>query len=183
MFCWRCFYQLPLDYLNVKECPVCDREVTDTVVIPIYGNGDDCNSSSKGVLLPPRPNAKRVESFRQKIINRGIPLIPWPEKMEHTRIGLQALAQGDEFGLVLHTSEMPPFDDVDSFFDTTSLRRNRRRSFQVAEVGPSPGARASLQRSQTVNPTEVVTSASATRRRREDVNSGPRTMSRRRRLR
>ncbi|CAN6836289.1 unnamed protein product [Brassica oleracea] len=98
-------------------------------------------------------------------------------------LGLQALAQGDEFGLVLHTSEMPPFDDVDSFFDTTSLRRNHRRSFQVAEVGPSPGARASLQRSQTVNPTEVVTSASATRRRREDVNSGPRTMSRRRRLR
>ncbi|KAH0930814.1 hypothetical protein HID58_016541, partial [Brassica napus] len=39
---------LPLIYLNVKECPVCDGKVTDT---------------------------------------------------EHFRIGLQALAQGDEFGL------------------------------------------------------------------------------------
>ncbi|CAH8392125.1 unnamed protein product [Eruca vesicaria subsp. sativa] len=148
LFCWGCFYQLPFIYLNIKECPVCDGEVTDTEVIPIYGNGDgddggsnkakreDCEcpvcdgevtdtevipiygngdgddgGSNKakredcGIRLPPRPNAKRVESIRQKIITRGNPFIPGPETLEHIRRtidsigGLQALAQGDEFGL------------------------------------------------------------------------------------
>ncbi|EOA27225.1 hypothetical protein CARUB_v10023334mg [Capsella rubella] len=264
LFCWGCFYQLPLIYLNIKECPVCDGEVTDAEVIPIYGNGDDCDGTKPkleecGISLPRRPNAKRVESVRQKIITRGIPFLPGHdhETIEHIRrtidsIGLQALAQGDEFGLtniintggqqqqqqhhhqqhppfgslslltsftgfpglVVDTSDIPSFDDdafdVDSFVDTTSLRRNRRR--------PSPGVRASYQRnrstnasqtisfrlgsaapstpgefavpsssiatrSQTVNPTEVVTSgtsASSSRRRTEDVNNGPRTRSRRR---
>ncbi|VYS55504.1 unnamed protein product [Arabidopsis thaliana] len=270
LFCWGCFYQLPLIYLNIKECPVCDGEVTDAEVIPIYGNGDDCDGTKPkledcGISLPPRPNAKRVESVRQKIINRGNPFFPGHENeaIEHIRrtidsIGLQALAQGDEFGLtniinnggdnggqqqqqqqhhhhhhppfgplrllppyatfpglLVDTSDIPaPFDDdafdVDSFVDTTSLRRNRRR--------PSPAVRASYQRnrsnnasqtisfrlgssassaprefavpsssimtrSQTVNPTEVVTSstsASSSRRRTEDVNNGPRTRSRRR---
>ncbi|CAH2058022.1 unnamed protein product, partial [Thlaspi arvense] len=199
LFCWVCFYHLPLIYLNIKECPVCDGEVTNAEVIPIYGNGDGCDDTKRkledcGILLPPRPNAKRVESVRQKIINRGIPFIP-----------------------------MPPFEDdafdVDSFVDTTSLRRNRRRSSRIAEIGPSPAVRASYlrnlsnnasqtisfslgaaasssprefavpgpssaaTRSQTVNPTEVftsVTSASSSRRRTEDVNNGPRTRSRRR---
>lgn len=261
---------MPLIYLNIKECPVCDGEVTDAEVIPIYGNGDDCDGTKPkledcGISLPPRPNAKRVESVRQKIINRGNPFFPGHENeaIEHIRrtidsIGLQALAQGDEFGLtniinnggdnggqqqqqqqhhhhhhppfgplrllppyatfpglLVDTSDIPaPFDDdafdVDSFVDTTSLRRNRRR--------PSPAVRASYQRnrsnnasqtisfrlgssassaprefavpsssimtrSQTVNPTEVVTSstsASSSRRRTEDVNNGPRTRSRRR---
>lgn len=193
LFCWGCFYNLPLVYLNIKECPVCVGEVTDTEVIPIYGNNGDDRDSGKGLPLPPRPSAKRVESVRQKII------------------GLQALLdQEDEFGLsnivasggggdnsgqqqqhhhppfasfpslVVHTSEIPPFDDADSFVDATSLRRSRRRSSRIAEVG----VRASLRRrSQTVNPTGVVTSASSSRRRTEDVNSGPQTTSRRRRLR
>ncbi|KAF8101296.1 hypothetical protein N665_0208s0078 [Sinapis alba] len=109
LFCWGCFYQLPFIYLNIKECPVCDGEVTDTEVIPIYGNGDDTDGKTKreecGIRLPPRPNAKRVESVRQKIINRGNPFIPGPETLEHIRRtidsigGLQALAEGHEFGL------------------------------------------------------------------------------------
>lgn len=113
LFCWGCFYQLPFIYLNIKECPVCDGEVTDTEVIPIYGNGDgdDGGGDSKakreecGIRLPPRPNAKRVESIRQKIINRGNPFVPGPETLEHIRRtidsigGLQALAEGHEFGL------------------------------------------------------------------------------------
>ncbi|XP_010508301.1 PREDICTED: uncharacterized protein LOC104784897 isoform X2 [Camelina sativa] len=237
LFCWGCFYQLPLIYLNIKECPVCDGEVTDAEVIPIYGNGDDCVSTKPkfedcGITLPPRPNAKRVESVRQKIINRGIPFIHGHdhETIEHIRrtidsIGLHALAQGEEFGLTNiinnggdnsgqqqqqhHHLALGPLSFVDT---TTSLRRNRRR--------PSPAVRASASyqrnrsnndsqtisfrlgstassssrgfavpsssiatRSQTVNPTEVVTSgtsASSSRRRTEDVNNGPRTRSRRR---
>ncbi|ESQ39069.1 hypothetical protein EUTSA_v10001730mg [Eutrema salsugineum] len=211
LFCWGCFYQLPLIYLNIKECPVCDGEVTDTEVIPIYGNGDDSSDHNTtkpkledcGILLPPRPNAKRVESVRQKILNRSIPLIPAHETLEHIRrtidsIGLQALAQGDEFGLtniitngvqqhhpsfgplrllpphlpspyasfpglVVDTSEMSPFVDddvvafdVDSFVDTTSLRRNRRRSSRIAEIGPSPAVRASIQRNRSNNASQTI---------------------------
>ncbi|XP_010518038.1 PREDICTED: uncharacterized protein LOC104793385 [Camelina sativa] len=265
LFCWGCFYQLPLIYLNIKECPVCDGEVTDAEVIPIYGNGDDCVSTKPkfedcGITLPPRPNAKRVESVRQKIINRGIPFIHGHdhETIEHIRrtidsIGLQALAQGEEFGLtniinnggdngglqqhhhlalgplrlmtpfagfpglVVDTSDITPFDDdtfdVDSFVDTTSLRRNRRRpsaavrasassyqrnrsnndsqtiSFRLGSTASSSHREFAVPsssmatRSQTVNPTEVVTSstsASSSRRRTEDVNNGPWTRSRRR---
>lgn len=60
---------------------VCDGEVSDTEVSPIYGNGDDAESSSKpklegcGVLPPPRPNAKRVEEH----LNRRVPFILGPE--------------------------------------------------------------------------------------------------------
>ncbi|CAH8355944.1 unnamed protein product [Eruca vesicaria subsp. sativa] len=223
LFCWGCFHQLPLVYLNIKECPVCDGEVTDAEVIPIYGNGDD-NSKTKlegcGVLLPPRPHAKRVESFRQKIINRGVPFVP--ETMEHIRRAIDSIVTsggGEQQhlhpplrllpsfasfpSLVVHTSEIPPFDDVDSFIDTTSLRRNRRRSSRIAEISSSlqrnrsnnassetagsssvrdfvvPGS-STATRSQTLNPTQVATSASSSTRRTEDVNSGPQTRSRRR---
>uniref|UniRef100_A0A1J3II68 E3 ubiquitin-protein ligase RMA n=1 Tax=Noccaea caerulescens TaxID=107243 RepID=A0A1J3II68_NOCCA len=255
LFCWGCFYQLPLIYLNIKECPVCDGEVTDTEVIPIYGNGDDdsCDKPKMedcGLRLPPRPNAKRVESVRQKIINRSIPFAPVQETIEHIRRTIDSIGlQADEFGLATiitnggqqqqhHQSFgplrlLPPFAsfpglvvdtsevqddvfDVDSFVDARTNNNNRRRSLRIAEIGPSPAVRASFQRnrssgnnisfrpdsvasssssssrefavpgpstatrSQTVNPTEVVTSASLSRTRTEDVNSGPRTRSRRR---
>ena len=61
-------------------------------MIPIYGNGDDDTDGGGkvkredcGIRLPPRPNAKRVESVRQKIINnRGNnPFILGPETLEH----------------------------------------------------------------------------------------------------
>ncbi|KAL5760575.1 hypothetical protein ACOSQ2_019413 [Xanthoceras sorbifolium] len=75
LFCWPCFYQLS-SYAqeNVKECPVCKGDVTDTSIIPIYGNGS--NNSSKSKLkepcleLPPRPKAPRIESVRQQLISR-----------------------------------------------------------------------------------------------------------------
>ncbi|CDY17852.1 BnaC04g03670D [Brassica napus] len=202
LFCWGCFYQLPFIYLNIKECPVCDGEVTDTEVIPIYGNGEDDNDGSS--------KAKREEC------------------------GLQALAEGHEFGLtnivttggggnnravrnrlrllssfpglVVDSSEMPPPTsddaaaaaaafDVDSFVDTTtpSLRTNRRRSSRIAEISPSPSpaVRASIRSSSSprdfavagfgFGSREVATSdSSSSRRRTEDVNNGPRTRSRRR---
>ncbi|KAF5738356.1 hypothetical protein HS088_TW13G01254 [Tripterygium wilfordii] len=76
LFCWPCFYQLPYAYSNVKECPACNGEVTDTGITPIYGNGNgDGTSSSKleesGLIVPPRPRANRTETLRQQLLNRG----------------------------------------------------------------------------------------------------------------
>ncbi|XP_021887675.1 uncharacterized protein LOC110806972 [Carica papaya] len=81
LFCWPCFYQFPCTYSNVKECPVCDGEVTDASIIPIYGNvGNDNNCQSKSnescSEFPQRPQAQRVESARQqRIMQRVFPPI------------------------------------------------------------------------------------------------------------
>ncbi|XP_010099230.2 uncharacterized protein LOC21393474 [Morus notabilis] len=74
LFCWPCFYNLPYDHSDVKECPVCGGEVTDAGLVPIYGNGDgNCPRKPKdsGLWTPPRPRAQRVESVRQNHANRG----------------------------------------------------------------------------------------------------------------
>lgn len=76
LFCWPCFYQLSCAYLNTKECPVCEGEVTETGIIPIYGNAsvnssDQLELKESGFRIPSRPRAPRVESIRQQIRNRG----------------------------------------------------------------------------------------------------------------
>lgn len=76
LFCWPCFYQLAYVYSNAKECPVCKGEVTETGIIPIYGNASasaNCELGLKGAGLrvPPRPVAPRIESFRQQLISQG----------------------------------------------------------------------------------------------------------------
>ncbi|CAI8600623.1 unnamed protein product [Vicia faba] len=76
LFCWPCFYQLSYVYSRAKECPVCKGEVTESGVIPIYGNGNvggDCEMEMKeaGLRVPPRPKAPRIESIRQKLITQG----------------------------------------------------------------------------------------------------------------
>ncbi|KAK7317283.1 hypothetical protein RJT34_01373 [Clitoria ternatea] len=76
LFCWPCFYQLAYVYSNAKECPVCKGEVTETGIIPIYGNGNasgNCDLELKvaGLSIPPRPPASRIESFRQQLISQG----------------------------------------------------------------------------------------------------------------
>ncbi|GKV27530.1 hypothetical protein SLEP1_g36696 [Rubroshorea leprosula] len=75
LFCWACYYQLSYAHSDVKECPACEGEVTDTSIIPIYGNGGNnntCKSKSKesALVVPPRPPAHRTEGIRQRIISR-----------------------------------------------------------------------------------------------------------------
>ncbi|KAK2637146.1 hypothetical protein Ddye_031938 [Dipteronia dyeriana] len=74
LFCWPCFYQLPYVHENVKECPECKGDLTETSIIPIYGNGSNYSSKSKSkepvLELPPRPQAHRIESVRQQLISR-----------------------------------------------------------------------------------------------------------------
>lgn len=74
LFCWLCFYQVPYVYSYVKECPVCKGDVKDSSIIPIYGNGDDDEARKtkfrECLRIPSRPQACRIESKRQQLINQ-----------------------------------------------------------------------------------------------------------------
>lgn len=74
LFCWSCFWKLSYAYSDVKECPVCNGEVTEEGIIPIYGNGsvgnsDQFHSDEHGSRVPPRPRSRRIESVRQQFRN------------------------------------------------------------------------------------------------------------------
>ncbi|KAK3014623.1 hypothetical protein RJ639_008541 [Escallonia herrerae] len=92
LFCWSCFYQLPFVDSTAKECPVCKGEVTNLSVTPIYGNGNNTRvpDLESGLMVPPRPQARRVESVRQQRVNRGISHIPVAEALRRIRIGIGA---------------------------------------------------------------------------------------------
>ncbi|KAM7472443.1 hypothetical protein LguiA_010626 [Lonicera macranthoides] len=86
LFCWACFYQLSYIDSRSKECPVCKGEVSDSSIIPIYGNGNDTRVSEleSGVKIPPRPRANRVESVRH-IMQNGFSHIPVAEALRRIR--------------------------------------------------------------------------------------------------
>lgn len=90
LFCWPCFYQVSNIDSTSKECPVCKGEVSDSTVIPIYGNGETesvCETES-GLKIPPRPKAQRVESVRQQRLTQGLSHVPVAEALRRIRISI-----------------------------------------------------------------------------------------------
>ncbi|EEF39344.1 uncharacterized protein LOC8260850 [Ricinus communis] len=69
LFCWACLYQLLHVDSDSKECPVCKEEITIKNVTPIYGRGSNARKTPEdlNIQIPLRPQARRVESFRQVI--------------------------------------------------------------------------------------------------------------------
>lgn len=93
LFCWPCFYQVSDIDSTSKECPVCKGEVSNSTVIPIYGNGDServCETES-GLKIPPRPKAHRVESVRQQRVTQGLSHVPVAEALRRIRISIGAV--------------------------------------------------------------------------------------------
>ncbi|PSS10028.1 E3 ubiquitin-protein like [Actinidia chinensis var. chinensis] len=88
LFCWACFYKLSYVYSTAKECPVCNGEVNDTDITPIYGNGRNTrlSESESDEKVPPRPKAHRVESVRQQQVNRGVSHVPVAEALRRIRM-------------------------------------------------------------------------------------------------
>lgn len=87
LFCWACFYRLPYEYPSAKECPVCRGEVTDSNVIPVYGQGACHMAPESEPKIPPRPRANRVESVRQnRVARRVVP--PVVDALRRIRNGL-----------------------------------------------------------------------------------------------
>ncbi|XP_052192211.1 uncharacterized protein LOC127801286 [Diospyros lotus] len=96
LFCWACFYQLPYIYSVAKECPVCKGEVMDNSITPIYGYGTSGNVSKSeyGVTIPPRPQARRIESVRQQQVGRGTSHVPVVDAFQRIRMQITAAAVG-----------------------------------------------------------------------------------------
>lgn len=107
LFCWACFYQVAEIDSSCKECPVCKGEVSDSTMIPIYGNGGggDCVSvTESGLMIPPRPKARRVESVRQHVLNHGPPHVPVTEAVRRI-IGAVNHQTREQDGAVDHQTE------------------------------------------------------------------------------
>ncbi|XP_050219966.1 uncharacterized protein LOC126670309 [Mercurialis annua] len=105
LFCWSCFHHLSYVHLNVKECPACMGEVTDASVIPIYGNGNNTKSEKSKLIdsvskVPPRPGAQRVESLRQKVINRrpSSSVIDWNVRVYNRIVEMEERSRSEENG-------------------------------------------------------------------------------------
>lgn len=89
LFCWPCIYLWLHRYSTSKECPVCKGEVfTDKNIIPIYGRGVNpqipkiSNPNLNEDALPPRPRARRMESWRQRESEREGVLLPLSRRLE-----------------------------------------------------------------------------------------------------
>jgi len=86
LFCWPCIYRWLHFYSTSKECPICKGEVTDKNIIPIYGRGVNAQISKNPIpnedSLPPRPHARRVDSWRQRESERGGVLLPLSRRLE-----------------------------------------------------------------------------------------------------
>ncbi|XP_051119429.1 uncharacterized protein LOC127243425 [Andrographis paniculata] len=92
LYCWSCFYRVSDVDSTSKECPVCKGEVSDTTIIPIYGNGDSeaVNETPDGLIIPPRPKARRVESARQQRVTRRMSHVPVAEALRRIRMSIGA---------------------------------------------------------------------------------------------
>lgn len=92
LFCWACFYKLPHQDSASKECPVCLGEVSDNAIVPIYGNGNNCDSLKTESIfkIPPRPKAQRIESNRQLRVTHGLP-VPVSEAIRRIRTSIGAI--------------------------------------------------------------------------------------------
>ncbi|KAI3772479.1 hypothetical protein L6452_03665 [Arctium lappa] len=69
LFCWPCLYRWLHIHSEAKECPICKGEMTTKSVTPIYGRGNPTRvvEEDSSLKIPHRPQAKRVESWRQTI--------------------------------------------------------------------------------------------------------------------
>ncbi|KAH7842523.1 hypothetical protein Vadar_006361 [Vaccinium darrowii] len=76
LFCWPCIYRWLNVHSDAKECPVCKGEVTVKNVTPIYGRGTNTRDAEEdpNLKIPLRPNARRVESWRQTIQRNASPV-------------------------------------------------------------------------------------------------------------
>lgn len=70
LFCWPCLYRWLHIHSDVKECPICKGEMTTKTVTPIYGRGNPTRvvEEDSSLKIPLRPQAKRVDSGRQRNI-------------------------------------------------------------------------------------------------------------------
>ncbi|KAL3699036.1 hypothetical protein R1sor_017058 [Riccia sorocarpa] len=73
LFCWPCLYRWLYIHSSHHECPVCKGAIDENTITPIYGREcensisarQDISNGPRLARIPPRPQARRVESARQ----------------------------------------------------------------------------------------------------------------------
>ncbi|PIN15592.1 putative E3 ubiquitin ligase [Handroanthus impetiginosus] len=135
LFCWPCFYQVSNVDSTSKECPVCKGEVSNSTVVPIYGNGDSepvCETES-GSKIPPRPKAHRVESIRQQRVTQSLSHVPVSEALRRIRISIGSMGSQTEQergGAGINNMDMGPQEGQNA----DSVGGHRIRIHQVSRV-------------------------------------------------
>ncbi|KAA8515727.1 hypothetical protein F0562_018662 [Nyssa sinensis] len=124
LFCWACFYQLPIVYSTARECPVCKGEVLYINITPVYGNGNNSHvpEMESGLKVPPRPRAHRIESVRQQPIFRGVSHIPVAEALRRIMNGI---------GI---TGEHPQQQNLDSVSESSNMTNISASQVPTSEV-------------------------------------------------
>lgn len=128
LFCWPCFYHLSYVHSNAKECPVCEGEVMDTSIIPIYGSGNSkysCKSKQSALKIPRRPNAHRIESIRQQLISQE----PSPSLIEERIQQLSNMVGG-----MSERSRAPDSSSMHALAERARSMPSRRSTFQTSTL-------------------------------------------------
>ncbi|KAJ8648398.1 hypothetical protein MRB53_001421 [Persea americana] len=118
LFCWSCLYLWLHVHSDASDCPVCEEEVEETSLIPVYCREGSREAEKKrleielGFELPPRPQAKRIESLRQSG-QGGI-----EEAIRRIRNRANMLRQ------MLRTSRLEPGVETDESEETVRLGRS-----------------------------------------------------------
>lgn len=143
LFCWSCFYMLPCVpsnksmlpyvYLTAKECPVCQGEVTDSSIIPIYGNGKGSHTleSDSCMKVPPRPRANRIENVRRHCLTNRMSQIRVVDALRRLRVGMSGTM-----------GRRPPPPTSDTLLPRSGPRRHRSRLIAraLSEVDDPPSS-------------------------------------------
>lgn len=118
LFCWSCLYLWLHVHSDASNCPVCDGEVKEANLIPVYCRAGSREAEKKrleielGLELPPRPRAKRIESLRQSG-QGGI-----EETMRRIRNRPNLLRQ------MIQTSHLEPGAETEESEETARLERS-----------------------------------------------------------
>ncbi|XP_027350533.1 uncharacterized protein LOC113861732 [Abrus precatorius] len=129
LFCWPCLYRWLHLHSDAKECPVCKGEVTLKSVTPIYGRANNARGpdDDSALKIPPRPQARRVESLRQTIQRNAFVALPVEEMIRRlgSRIDLtRDLVQPHEPDTARETADRTT-TFLSRFLTTRGLRREQ----------------------------------------------------------
>lgn len=128
LFCWACLYRwLFVHSSDLKECPICKGEVTMKTITPIYTRGNQSRvskvvDSDTSVKIPSRPQANRIESWRQSlqrsVLIENRPMFDMIRRIDN-RFDLTRDTISD------NPQEVPSTFLLDRIFTTRGMRRGR----------------------------------------------------------
>lgn len=128
LFCWACLYRwLFVHSSDLKECPICKGEVTMKTITPIYTRGNQSRvskvvDSDTSVKIPSRPQANRIESWRQSlqrsVLIENRPMFDMIRRIDN-RFDLTHDTISD------NPQEVPSTFLLDRIFTTRGMRRGR----------------------------------------------------------